>query len=176
MRTILLLLVTAGLIGTASFLLGNSYGSFHTGKSWEGRVAVAEELLTEGTYRMAWTNTRACVLAVDSSLMRFLSTPTPEALGELRSRYEACEQHWELLSKYSPEDPEEYRKIDEARWMFNNWGMQIDHILEMQIRLIVAANAGEDQQMRMLFEGLIEERAESKKFRDHIERELFKAW
>jgi hypothetical protein len=155
---------------------GISYGQKTADEYWGPKISEAQGLLTEGTYRMAWTNTRACVLAADSSLMRFLSTPTPEALAELRARYGACEQHWELLNKYSPDDPEEYRNIDEARWMFDNWGMQIEHIIEMQIRLILAANEGREQQMLLLYQGLIEERAESKKFRDHIERELFEAW
>lgn len=176
MRTVLLLLITASLIAGGSFLLGNQYGASNMNKAWDARVTESTELLVEGTYQMALTNTRACVLAVDSSFMRFLSTPTPEVLSELRSRYGACEQHWELLHKYSPNDPEEYRNIDEARWMFDNWGEQIDWALELQVRLIVAFNDGDDAHAAELYKALIEERAESKKFRDHIERELIEAW
>ena len=150
------------------------YGDAYS--AWESQVASAYSAMEEGTYRMAWTNTRACVLAVDSSFMRFLSTPTPEALSELRSRYGACEQHWELLHKYSPDDPEEYRNIDEARWMFDNWGDQINWALELQVRTLVALNSGDNMHAAELYKRLLEARGESKKFRDHIERELFEAW
>jgi len=115
MRTTLLLVVTASLIAFGSFLVGNQYGTDASNRAWASKVTEVTELLTVGTYQMAWTNTRACVLAVDSSLMRFLSTPTPEVLKDLRARYGACEQHWELLYKYSPDDPKEYRNLDEAR-------------------------------------------------------------
>ena len=125
---------------------------------------------------MAWTNVRACVLAVDSSFMRFLSNPVPEALNEFRSRYEACEQHWELLHKYSPDDPAEYRNIDDARWMFDNWGDQIDWTLQLQVRTIIALNSGDEAHAVELYKLLLKERVESKKFRDHIEQELFEAW
>jgi hypothetical protein len=155
---------------------GISYGQKTADAYWGSRISEAQGLLTEGTYRMAWTNTRACVLAVDSSLMRFLSTPIPEELSELRARYGACEQHWELLYKYSPDDPEEYRNIDEARWMFDNWGQQIDHVIQLQVIMFVALNEGDDQQASHIYMSLVEEHAESKKFRDHIERELVEAW
>lgn len=162
-------------------LLGAGWAGHYKGYGdaynvWEAQIESAYSAMEEGTYRMAWTNTRACVLAVDSSLMRFLSTPTPEVLSELRARYEACGQHWELLYKYSPDDPEEYRNIDEARWMFDNWGMQIDHVIKLQVIMFVALNEGDDQQAAHIYKSLIEEREESKKFRDHIERELVEAW
>jgi len=60
--------------------------------------------------------------------------------------------------------------------MFDNWGMQIDHIIKLQVIMLVAMNEGNDLQVALLYKNLIEEREESKKFRDHIDRELFKAW
>lgn len=162
-------------------LLGAGWAGHYKGygdayNAWEVRVEETKGLMLEGTYRMAWTNTRACVLAVDSSFMRFLSNPTSEVLAEFRARYEACEQHWELLHKYSPDDPAEYRNIDEARWMFDNWGDQIDWAIELQVRMVVAFNSGDNLHATELYKRLLESRNESKKFRDHIERELFEAW
>lgn len=162
-------------------LLGAGWAGHYKGygdayNAWEVRIEETKGLMLEGTYRMAWTNTRACVLAVDSSLMRFLSTPTPEALKDLRARYGACEQHWELLNKYSPDDPAEYRNIDDARWMFGNWGDQIDWAIELQVRMVLAFNIGDNMHAVELYKSLLKEREESRKYRDHIEQELFEAW
>jgi hypothetical protein len=173
-KALLALALIVSLLGAAWAGHYKGYGDAYV--AWESQIESAYSAMAEGTYQMAWTNTRACVLAVDSSFMRFLSTPTPEVLSELRSRYGACEQHWELLHKYSPDDPEEYRNIDEARWMFDNWGDQIDWALELQVRMIVAFNSGDDLHAAELYKSLLEARGESKKFRDHIERELFEAW
>jgi hypothetical protein len=173
MRAFLLLLVTCGLL--VMFALGNQYGTINTDKVWEPRITKTEELLAEGTYRMAWTNVRACVLAADSDFMRFLSNPTPPALKEFRARYGACEQHWDLLFEYSL-NTEEYRNIDDARWMFDNWGEQINWALELQVRTLLALNSGNNMHAAELYKSLLHERDESKKFRDHIERELFEAW
>jgi hypothetical protein len=160
----------------AAFAAGNYKGYGDAYSAWELKVEETRQMLTEGTYHMAWTNTRACVLALDSEVMRFLSAPTPAGLKEVRARQGACQQHWDLLFKYSPDDPEEYRNIDEARFMFDNWQMQIEHILELQVTMLTALNAGREGQAVHIFEALREERVESAKFRDHIERELFEAW
>ncbi len=174
MRAFLLLLVTAGFL--VMFGLGNQYGTINADNAWEARVTESKELLTEGTYQMAWTNVRACVLAADSSFMRLLSNPTPSALDEFRARYGACDQHWDLLFEYAPDSDVEYRNIDDARWMFDNWGEQIDATLELQVRMTLALNNGKESQAVELYKSLLKEREESRKFRNHIERELFKAW
>jgi len=162
-------------------LLGAGWAGHYKGyvdayNVWEAQIESAISAMAEGTYRMAWTNSRACVLAVDSSFMRFLSDPVPEALKDLRSRYGACEQHWELLHKYSPDDPAEYRNIDDARWMFGNWEDQINWAVELQVRMLLAFNKGDDMHAEELYKRLLESRNESRKFRDHIEQELFEAW
>ncbi len=162
-------------------LLGAGWAGHYKGygdaySAWEVRIEETKGLMLQGTYQMAWTNTRACVLAVDSSFMRFLSTPTPEVLKEFRSRYTACEQHWELLHKYSPDDPAEYRNIDDARWMFDNWGDQINWALELQVRMVLAFAIGDNTHAAELYKSLLKQREESRKFRDHIEQELFEAW
>ena len=152
---------------------GISYGQRLADEQWSSRIEETTQLLHTGTYHMAWTNVRACVLAVDSSVMRFLSGPTPERYKELKARYKACEEHWTLLSEYSPDDPEEYRNIDEARLSFDNWANQIAYMLEIQLLLLTT----EDKvQAIELYKALDREREESRKYRDHIERELFEAW
>lgn len=162
-------------------LLGAGWAGHHKGyvdayNVWEAQIESTYSAMVEGTYRMAWTNARACVLAVDSAFMRLLSNSAPEALSELRSRYGACEQHWELLHKYSPDDPAEYRNIDEARWMFDNWGDQIDWVLKLQVKTLTALNSGDRASAVELHKRLLKEREESRKYRDHIEQELFEAW
>lgn len=173
-KALLAILVIVGMIG--SFGLGNKIGKDNAYSLWSGKVVEAHQLLKEGTYHMAWTNVRACVLAVDSTVMRFLSSPDPEHFKAIGDRYKACEQHWELLSKYSPEDPEEYRRIDEARFTFDNWANQIAYMINLQVRIITAMNEDREDQAQEMYKSLMEERDESRKFRDHIESELFKAW
>lgn len=173
-KALLALVLIISLLGAGWAGHYKGYGDAHV--ALESQVASAYAAMEVGTYHMAWTNVRACILAVDSAVMRFLSDPTPDAYKELGMRYAACEQHWELLYKYSPDDPDEYRNIDEARWMFDNWADQIAYILKLQVTLLTAVNAGRNDQAEHLYRSLLEERNESKKFRDHIERELFEAW
>jgi hypothetical protein len=173
-RALLALALIISLLGAVWAGHYKGYGDAYV--TWEAQIESAYSAMEEGTYQMAWTNVRACVLAVDSSFMRFLSNPTSEALNELKSRYGACEQHWELLFEYSPDDGAEYRNIDEARWMFDNWGDQIDWTLELQVRTLVALNSGNTAHAAELYKSLLKERDQSRKFRDHIERELFEAW
>lgn len=153
-------------------------GGIHLGQKtsdayWSPKIEETTQLLRTGTYHMAWTNVRACVLAVDSSVMRFLASPTPERYKELQARYGACEQHWTLLSEYSPDDPKEYSNIDEARFSFDNWANQIAYMLKIQIMLLTTED---ESQALELYKTLIREREESRKYRDHIEKELFEAW
>ena len=60
--------------------------------------------------------------------------------------------------------------------MFDNWGDQISHMLKLNQIMIMAHSAGETEQALDLYRRLLDERGESRKFRDHIERELFEAW
>jgi hypothetical protein len=173
-RAFMALALIISLLGAAWAGHYKGYGDAYV--AWEAQIESAYSAMEEGTYQMAWTNVRACVLAVDSAAMRFLSQPTPEGVNELRARYGACEQHWELLFEYAPEGDEIDRSISEARWMFDNWGDQISHVLELNEIMLIAHGAGRIEQALDLYKKLIEERNESRKFRDHIERELFEAW
>jgi hypothetical protein len=173
-RAFMALALIISLLGAAWVGHYKGYGDAYV--AWEAQIESAYSAMEEGTYQMAWTNVRACVLAVDSAAMRFLSQPTPEGVNELRARYEACEQHWELLFEYAPEGDEIDRSISEARWMFDNWGDQISHVLKLNQIMLIAHGAGRTEQALDLYKRLIEERNESRKFRDHIERELFEAW
>jgi len=174
MRAFLLLLITACLIGI--FALGNHYGTVNTDRAWVTKIATSTALLEKGAYRIAAANVKACVVSVDSSLLRFLGDPTPEGIDALKTQYGACDVYWDLLSRSSPENSEEYRSIDEARWIFNNWEMQIDHTIQLQVRIILAANEGKDVQVMNLYKALVVERGRSKLFKDQILRELFKSW
>jgi hypothetical protein len=154
---------------------GIVYGQKITDERWASSIVKATLALEMGTYRMAWTNTRACVLAVDSAAMRFVVAPTPEDLSDLRNRYEVCESHWELLDKYTP-DAQSKSSLTRARWEFNNWWGQLEEMIRIQVKMMVAQNAGDMETASGFYDMLIEHRGASRRYRDRIEAKLFEAW
>jgi hypothetical protein len=156
-------------------VLGYALGARDASSHWSGKITEVTQVLQMGTYRMAWTNTRACVLAVDSAAMRFVVAPTPEDLSDLRNRYEACESHWELLDKYTP-DAQSKSSLTRAHWEFKNWWGQLEEMIRIQVKMMVAQNAGDMETANGLYDMLIEHRGASRRYRDRIETKLFEAW
>lgn len=169
-------MVTALIISLLTFgVLGYVMGARDMSAYWSVRITKAATALQMGTYRTAWTNTRACVLAVDSAAMRLSVSPTAENLNDLTRRYRACEQHWKLLSDYVP-DAESNSSVTRAYWEFTNWWGQIEAMVEIQIKMIVAQNRGDLETAHDLYDMLLEHRSASSRYRDRIETKLFEVW
>lgn len=153
---------------------GMFYGQKTADDYWMPKITQATELLQLGTYHNALTNTRACVLALDSSMMRFLSNPSQELYRELEARYNACNAHWDLSKKYNPNKND--RILAEARWEYEIWKDQLDYMVKLQIVMLTAINEGRNEQAEDLYKKLIKERESSKDYRDRIDKQIQEAW
>ena len=128
-------------------------------------------------YLMALTNVRACVLALDSGLVTFLTDPTPNQMDELIARQGACRAHWELVATYSSSGDEVRTKhLREARWLFGNWNDLIAHLIKSHIALMVTLNEGDVTNAQLIYTQILEGRKKSGEFRDKIEHEIYEAW
>ena len=169
-------------LGLIVSLLGSAWAGHYKGHgdaymAWETRVEASKQELEIGTYYIALTNARACVLALDSAVLRFMSDSTVEGLKALTARRSACDEHWELVTKYLPEGNEEgVRLLRQTKFEFGQWVLQINHLTKSRVFLLLAMNAGKSYQVDFLINSIREELVELRFYRDRIEGLLFEAW
>lgn len=169
-------MITALIISLLTFgVLGYVSGICEASSYWSGKITEATLALEMSTYRMAWTNTRACVLAVDSAAMRFVSSSTSEDLNDLINRYQACEAHWLLLRDHTP-DAQSKSSLHRAYWEFTNWWGQLQAMLEIKLELLDAQRDGDMETSRDRYDMLMGHKEASRRYRDRIESKLFEAW
>ena len=174
-KVLLVLVLIVSLLGSAWAGRYKGYGDAYI--AWETRIEGSKQELKMGTYYMTLTNARACVLALDSAVVRFISDPTREVLEEITARSNASAVYWELASKYLPEGNEEgVRILREAKFEFGQWVMQINHLTESRVILMLAIQAEELEQVEFLINSIREGVEELRFYRNRIERLLFEAW
>ncbi|KKM91746.1 hypothetical protein LCGC14_1225410 [marine sediment metagenome] len=174
-KVLLVLVLTVSLLGAAWAGHYKGYGDAYI--AWETRIEATKQELKIGTYHMALTNARACVLALDSALLRFISDPTAEGIKELTTRRNVCDIHWELVTKYLPEGSEEgVRILRQSKFEFSQWILQINHLTKSRVFLLTARLAGRSNQVDFLVNSIREGLKELRFYRDRIDDLLFEAW
>lgn len=148
-----------------------------------GELQAAEEETNLGYYKMSLTNVRACILAMDSALIRFMDNPEDSAgIYQFAARAVQCERWWDEAMKWSPnEDEDTY--LAEGRFFYDFWKEEINTALEIRIKMLTVENKimtdGTAEVMNEyagLDNDLTAQKAELKKFRDRIELYIVASW
>lgn len=147
-----------------------------------GELQAAEEETNLGYYKMAVTNVRACILAMDSMLIRFLDEPSDMRISQFASRAVQCERWWGQAMKWSPNDDED-TYLAEGRWFYDFWKEEINTALQIKIKmmtvetqLMTEATAEVMNEYAGLDNEITDQKAELRKFRDRIEQYLIASW
>ncbi len=174
-KVLLVLVLTISLLGAA--WAGHYKGYNDAYMAWETRVEESKQELKIGTYYALLTNVRACVLVLDSAVVRFINDPTLEILKEITTQQEACDVYLGLTIKYLPEGDENgIRIFRQSKFEFGQWVLQINHLIKSRAILIMAINAERLEQVKFLTNSIREELEELRFYRNRIEDLLVEAW
>ncbi len=170
--TILLIAVFVAGIG-----FGHYYGERESRTKLEHVISDVVDRYAEETYYLALTNARACVLALDSAMLRFLTKPRTYQLNAFEERYMSCKEHWARAKDSLPsKDPETARALNMSMWEYEQWSHQIEFMLDTYYVVITSVNNGDINTAKQSSIILSRELDESRKYRDRIEHQLYEAW
>ena len=179
---IFLVFCFGGLGFMEGYLIGKNRGYEISYNDLLDKIESSEAQINIYRYKIALTNTRACILAMDSGLIRFLDEPEKGKILQLAARAVECERWWNEVMELSPNnDKDTY--LSESRWFYDYWQKLISSTVQTRIKMLELKEKLIHQSDKEVFTEysnlsleLSDQKTQLKKFRDQIELWLIGSW